>query len=351
MDILVGDVMGKGVPAALLGAATKSQFVRSLAQLQSSLGRLPQPQEVVGSVHDHVTKRFVELDSFATALYARFDLDEGAVDFVDCGHPKMIHYHGRTGECSFLDGRDLPLGFSERHTYRQDRAHFESGDMFVLYTDGLTEVFSPEDELLGEDRILDLVTAKGDRPVAEVVDGLRRLAEDFAGGRDFRDDFTLAVVRVSDVGPHLPGTVERVLLLRREAPDLSEVRRIVGRICQQVRPDADPTFSLELQQALQEVLTNVIRHSGDSAADTPVEVRFRAAPESVQVEVLHEGIPFEPKEIRLPDLEDYPEGGFGLYIIHESVELAQYGVLDDGRNVVRLIKWFRSESDGDPGQG
>lgn len=345
LDVVVGDVMGKGIPAALLGAATKSQFIRSLSQLQSSLGRIPQPQEIVASVHGAVSARLMELESFATALFARFDLDEGVVDYVDCGHPKMIHYQARTGTCSLLEGHDLPLGFSERSSYRQERVHFEAGDMFLLYSDGLTEIFSPEGEILGEERVAEAVSSHGHRPVPEVIHTIWEMAKAFGNSRELRDDCTFAVVRVSDVGPYPMGSLERVLHLRKDSAELAQVRTVVDQVWARFNPGRTGTEGSELKQALQEVLTNVIRHSGDPDPQGQFEVRFKATPKSVQVEVIYVGVPFQPGEAKLPDLASYPEGGFGLYIIQHSVDIAQYGVMNDGRNIVRLIKWFSKEDE------
>src|SRR5262249_58029311 len=82
LDVIVGDVMGKGVPAALLGAAIKSHFLRALSHLISFLDRsqLPEPEEVVRLVHADVTKEFIGLEFFATLCYARFDPPGGRVD-------------------------------------------------------------------------------------------------------------------------------------------------------------------------------------------------------------------------------------------------------------------------------
>src|SRR5262249_39811908 len=116
LDVVVGDVMGKGVPAALLGAAIKSHLLRALSHLiiSSKQGKLPDPEEIVTSVHAEVTKQFINLESFTTLCYMRFDLARRRVDFIDCGHTKTVHFRRRTGACETLQGENMPLGFSER---------------------------------------------------------------------------------------------------------------------------------------------------------------------------------------------------------------------------------------------
>jgi sigma-B regulation protein RsbU (phosphoserine phosphatase) len=141
LDVVVGDVMGKGVPAALLGAEIKSYFLRALSSLIASLdrGKLPEPEEIVTLVHADVTSQFIGLESFATLCYARFDLETRRVALVDCGHTKTVHLQYHAGTCEMLQGENIPLGFSEREIYKQVSAPFEAGDMFFFYSDGVTE--------------------------------------------------------------------------------------------------------------------------------------------------------------------------------------------------------------------
>jgi sigma-B regulation protein RsbU (phosphoserine phosphatase) len=112
LDVVVGDVMGKGVPAALLGAAIKSQFLHALRHLVAQVAgaKFPEPEDVVRMVHGGVTSQFIGLDFFATLCYARFDPSARRVDFVDCGHTKTIHFSPRTQTCEMLQGENVPLG-------------------------------------------------------------------------------------------------------------------------------------------------------------------------------------------------------------------------------------------------
>jgi sigma-B regulation protein RsbU (phosphoserine phosphatase) len=129
--------MGKGVPAALMGAAIKSSFLRALSSLIAPLdrGKLPEPEVIVTSVHANVSRQFIGLESFATLCYARFNLEQRRVTLVDCGHTKTVHFHSRTGTSETLDGKNIPLGFSEGALYKQIFAPFEVGDIFFFYSD------------------------------------------------------------------------------------------------------------------------------------------------------------------------------------------------------------------------
>ena len=135
LDVIVGDVMGKGIPAALLGAATKSHFLQALSRLISlaAPGVLPEPKDIVTLAHSEVARQLIELESFVTLCYARFDLVERRLELVDCGHTTTIHYRPATATCQLLQGENLPLGVSESEIFEQMSVAVEPGDVFLFY--------------------------------------------------------------------------------------------------------------------------------------------------------------------------------------------------------------------------
>ena len=92
LDVIVADVMGKGIPAALLAGATKSNFLEALCHLMamSRNGALPEPKEIVTLAHADMVRQLIDLESFVTLSYARLDLNRRVLDLVDCGHTGMM---------------------------------------------------------------------------------------------------------------------------------------------------------------------------------------------------------------------------------------------------------------------
>ncbi len=343
VDIVVGDVMGKGNAAALLGAATKSQFARALAALLVRTGpNLPEPEDIVNVVHDRLTGRLLALESFVTANYARFDVAERQLTFVDCGHPGILRYRALTGECTSLKGDNLPLGFLESHEYRQRTVAIEDDDLFVLYSDGLTEVRNAEGEMFGEQRLKEVVTSVGHKSPREVTQAVHRAAKSFAVAEHFDDDLTLVVARV---GPSLvrQPLVQLTDQVPRDPSALSRIRALVADVVARAGPEwADVDYVTELQQAVQEAVTNIIHHAVGGDPSTPIEVVMNGFADEVSVLLFYEGKPFWPAVIEAPVVEDHPEGGFGLYIIEQLVHSARSFVADDGRSCTHLIKrWKR----------
>lgn len=202
LDIVVGDVMGKGVPAALLGAAIKSHFLRAFSHLVTSSEhrRLPEPEEIVTSVHAEVTSQFMSLESFVTLCYARFDLEKHRVTFVDCGHTKTIHFRRGTGTSDTLRGENVPLGFSEGEIYRQVSVPFEAGDVFFFYSDGVTEAQNEAGEFFREDRLIESIQANSELAPEELIERVRRAVVAFSHSEEFADDLTCVAMKIEDTG-------------------------------------------------------------------------------------------------------------------------------------------------------
>jgi PAS domain S-box-containing protein len=205
-DLIIGDVMGKGLSAALLGAATKAQILRCFIHLLSNASDvgLTAPGALMRRVHETLTPRLIELETFITAAYVRFDLAHQQIFLVDCGHTSTIHCQAQTGECGFIVGTSLPLGVMENATYREVRIPFGPGDLFVFYSDGITEAFDPQRKMFGGNRLLELTRSHRHLAPQQLVDTIHHAVQEHTHSSHFADDVTCIVVRIDDV-PHGPG--------------------------------------------------------------------------------------------------------------------------------------------------
>ena len=348
LDVIVGDVMGKGVPAALFGAAVKSHFLRALSSLLSSeQGRLPSPEEIVAYVHGEVTHEFIGLESFMTLCYARFDHVRQEVTFVDCGHTKTIHLDKATGEIRTLEGDSLPLGVSEREVYKQVTASFAAGDLFCFYSDGVTEARSEAGELFGFDRLAETVRNNGHLAPAELVERVRRTVVEFSNAETFPDDLTCVAVRIDALrepgaapeAPIVGAAIDAVSALS----ELAVIRAFVRGFCRDAPPaamDTDRTSELEL--AVNEAASNIMRHAYEGRADMPVRVEAEAYADRIVIRLYNTGKPFDPAMAAPPSFDGTRDGGFGVYMIAHSVEHAEYFQDEHGRNGLTLVK-YRSQ--------
>jgi sigma-B regulation protein RsbU (phosphoserine phosphatase) len=352
LDVIVGDVMGKGVPAALLGAATKAHFLKALGHLSSEAGGQPEPREVVMRTHADIARRLAELESFVTLCYARIDTRRSRIDLVDCGHTGVIHLHQATSQANLLHGDNLPLGVREEEVYSQAFAPLRSGDLLVFFSDGVTEARNPGGELFGVGRLLDTICTMGSVKPAVLVDAIRGAVAGFCACNHFRDDLTVVAVRVEEVGD---ATVHDKMTIPSDLNDLHRIREFVrafsgAGLCPLLDPQAVDALAL----AANEVASNIVRHACRGQTDRLIEVEAEAYPGRITIRLRHPGKLFIPPPPRL-SLPDAPrESGFGLYMLAKSVDEVHYYRDTAGRSCTALVKYRaanligKGEADGYP---
>ena len=206
-DILVGDVMGKGVGAALIGAGVRSAYHQVLADLQvvKSFGTvLPTPVQIVNELHRVLTPRLTELSSFVTLALYRFDLEAGTLTYVNAGHTHGLLMSAAQGKVVLIAGENSPIGVLPDEVYVEVCVPIGPGDSLLIYSDGITEACNPSGEQFGQERLIGAFEAG--RAAALVpfalLDALQQTLKGFTGGAPPLDDQTAIVVEWhSDVVP------------------------------------------------------------------------------------------------------------------------------------------------------
>jgi PAS domain S-box-containing protein len=337
LDVIVGDVMGKGVPAALLGAATKSHFIEALSHLTalSKDGKLPEPKEIVTLAHAEIARHLINLENFVTLCYGRLDLNRRNLDLVDCGHTGIIHLHSQTGLCKMVHGENLPLGIREGEIFNQISVRFEPGDLLLFYSDGVTEARNASGELFGIDRLLNCVTANSKLDPEAFVDAIRKATLAFSGSSRLTDDLTCVVIKIEEPERAL---AHAELQIRSDLKELRRVREFVRLFCRDLAEPLDEDSVAKLELAVNEAASNIMRHAYRGRTDQLIEIDAAAFPSQVSVRLHHLGDPFDPSTISPPALDGSQESGFGIYLITQSVDEARYCRDERGRNCVALVK-------------
>lgn len=184
--IIVADVSGKGVPAALIMAEVRAS-VQLLASMQSGLEELTQRLNTL--IHQSTDKK-----SFVTFLAATVDARRSMMRYVCAGHPPPIL--SSRGTVRSLERGTLPLGVTS--TLPRLTAHTENlqaGDLVVCFTDGIIERSNLQGEQYGEEKLLEYVRTHSDSEVGQFIEQLFEEVSDFGRGKEPDDDATIAVVR------------------------------------------------------------------------------------------------------------------------------------------------------------
>jgi len=186
IGICIGDVVGKGITAALLMANLQASF-RAFAEEGVSPGAL------CGKLHGVISNNVAQ-EKFVTFCYCTIDAAENRLIYASAGHCPPLLLRGR-GEAISLKEGGTPLGILPGKEYADTEVQLEAGDRLVLYTDGLTEAMNAEDEQFGEPRLVGLGRKNTGLGAAELLEVIRKEVSGFSGG-SFQDDFTLVVVAV-----------------------------------------------------------------------------------------------------------------------------------------------------------
>jgi len=342
LDIIFGDVMGKGVPAALLSAGTKTEFLRSLVHLLvgSPRGHIPQPADIVNRVHQVLTQHLLDLDSFVTLSYVRFDAPASKVTLVDCGSTKLIRRAGDTGRIDCLSGFNLPLGSAASEVYAEATFDYAPNDLFVLYSDGVTEARNPAGEEYGLERLCDLIARRTDLDSQQLAKSISEAVTGFVGSRSLADDLTCVVLKMIEVQADDALLSGDELEVTSAPKELRRIRAFVRGYCEGRGGCGMRAHELDmLELAVSEAASNIMRHAYHGRTDRRILIGIDAGGEALTVQLTHDGDPFADGEhVSDPLAEGASESGFGLFIIRQAVETVDYGEDKLGRQYIRLSK-------------
>ncbi|HVQ40009.1 MAG TPA: SpoIIE family protein phosphatase [Pyrinomonadaceae bacterium] len=343
IDIIIGDVMGKGIPAALVGAATKSHLYQALNRLlASSNGSIPEPEQIINAAHTRVTTQLIDCESFTTLCLARFDITNRHLTFVDCGHTQTIRYRN-SGEIEFLQGVNMPLGFSEKEVYEQTTISFDPGDVFLFYSDGLTEAHDHSGELFGEERLADCVRAHGHLQPAQLIEKVRAGVVAFAASEIFSDDLTCVAVKIDDHLNVLSGN-RAELVTTSNLLELEKIRSFVREVCDcKIEPRLDPAVTDSLVLGLNEAATNIMRHAYAGRDDGEIRFVAEVSTDAIVIRICHYGAGFDRANVVQPEFDRTREGGFGLFIIEQCFDDVAYTTDEQGKHCTRLIKTINTK--------
>lgn len=189
VGLVVGDVSGKGIPAALM-----------VSTLHSALRLLLDQSELGPSLLERLNRHILESsmpNKFITLLIGEVDPESGVLRYMNAGHNPGFLLR-RDGALNELGAGGVPLGLLPGSRYGMSEVSLAPGDLLCLYSDGITEAESVEEEEFGNERLIDLLRRYRDRPLQEVLDSIHYAVSDHAQGRPQGDDQTLVLLRRDD---------------------------------------------------------------------------------------------------------------------------------------------------------
>ncbi|MEZ5291291.1 MAG: GAF domain-containing protein [Vicinamibacterales bacterium] len=192
--VAVGDVSGKGVPAALYSVFA-GEVVRGRTYRRRAMPNRTGPGPTLTSINRILHERQLE-EYYCTLCYTEFDLRNHTATLANSGLPFPIRCSADGAVCEHLALPGVPLGSFGTTTYDEIVVPANAGDVFVFFSDGISETFNGDGAEFGSARIAEIVRDHRDRPAAEIVDRIFESMETFRGDAEQNDDQTAVVVRI-----------------------------------------------------------------------------------------------------------------------------------------------------------
>ncbi len=332
LAIVMADVSGKGVPAALFMVIGKT-----LIKDHTGLGN------DLGGVFSEVNNLLCASNSeglFITAFEGVLDLVSGEFRFVNAGHemPFISHAGGEFKPYKIKPG--FVLAGMEDIRYKAGSFMLEPGDKIFQYTDGVTEATDVNNQLYGMERLEKVLTDNRSGSPQEILEAVKEDIDRFCGEAEQFDDITMLALeykeRFDDGGPKKEITVEA------DIEKIPEVTEFVNRELE--KRDCPPKAQMQIDIAIDELCGNIARY-----AYTPkkgmltVGVSFEEDPLAAVITFTDCGVPYDPLAKADPDVtlsaEDREIGGLGIFMVKKSMDDMKYSYTD-GRNILTIKKKF-----------
>jgi sigma-B regulation protein RsbU (phosphoserine phosphatase) len=188
LGIAIGDVSGKGAPAAIY-AALVSGILRSHAPIE------PGPAEMLSAVNLSLAERRIEAQ-FVSLIYAVWDDEHRTLLVANSGLPRPVYVHD--GKNNVIEATGLPLGLFDEAEYDEFRFKMKPGDMFVFFSDGILDARDRKGEMFGRGRVEKIIAECGGKSADCVVDRLFKAAAEHSAGVETFDDQTVVAIKVKD---------------------------------------------------------------------------------------------------------------------------------------------------------
>ena len=316
----IGDVSGKGVPAALLMAIAHSLF-RTLS------AHSDYPERIMQALNRSISENNPDI-MFITMFLGVMELSTGKIRYCNAGHNPPIVI--KDGKASFLGTEpSLLLGVESEAAYVTHELELSPGDTLLLYTDGLTEAENTQKELFGETRALDSATAFGAMTAQEQLACMRERVSQFVDHAEQSDDLTMLAVRYTPA--------KDTLTLTNEIQELGRLEPFLNNFFE--RNHIEPSLLPGVNLALEEALANVIMYAYPEGTCGEVTLSAKVTDKAICMEISDGGVPFNPlqqQEANLDvSLEERQIGGLGIHLIKEIMNEVNY-VYKDGKNVLTM---------------
>lgn len=328
LALVMADVSGKGVPAALFMVIAKTLIKNRCQQGES-------PAAVLENVNNQLCESN-EAGMFVTVWLGIYNIRTGQLDYVNAGHEYPAVYRAETKAFTLIkDKPDFVVAGMENMKYRQHTMILEPGDKLFLYTDGVPEATNSKNELYGEKRMLDCLNEHGTARIEELLAHVRESVDNFVQEAEAFDDLTMLAFEVISYEMETEKYMAKSIMVKNEIDNLSYLLSFTEENLKEYGMDERAINHSCV--CIDELFSNISLYSGAN----DVELTIRGDDDSVFLIIKDDGMQFDPTAADEADTtqsaDDRRIGGLGIHIVRKLMDSVSYEYIN-GKNVVTLEK-------------
>ena len=333
MFFCIGDVSGKGTPAAMLMAVAHTKF-RDFSIHENN------PARIMQKINE-TTSEGNETNMFVTLFIGVLDLPTGRLRYCNAGHDKPVII----GRETLPAVPNLPVGLFADFKYELQETQLDSGSTLFLYTDGLTEAKNTQHEMFGLKRVMPLLDASTDLMPAQLLKKMRDEVTTYVGDAEQSDDLTMLAIRYTP--KQFDTMLDETFVMNN---DIKEVARFSEFIKEATgKMGIEKSLANQLRLAAEEAIVNVIDYAYPPGTEGHIEVRMMYDGTTLRFKIIDSGVAFDPTAKEKADTtlsaEDRQIGGLGILLVRELMDSINYE-RNNGKNILTLIKDINGNDNG-----
>ena len=326
----IGDVSGKGVPASLFMAVTRSTF-RTVSVHESM------PDRII-TIMNRTIADMNKTNMFVTLFVGVLDLPTGRLHYCNAGHDTPLLVGAGVGELSC--DANIPVGFMPQWKYTLQEAHIFTGTTIFLFTDGLTEAEDINHAQFQMERVHEVAgqaLAQQMQEPKELIGSMTEAVHQFVGDAEQSDDLTMMAIQY--IKQQHDVKLRKSIVLPNDVEEVSKLTAFVEEVCEAMGFDGALTAQLTL--AIEEAVVNVMKYAYPPQKRGDVTIEAQSNDLRLKFTIIDSGMPFDPTVRAEVDTtlsaEDRPIGGLGIHLVRKIMDSINYERVDS-LNVLTLRK-------------
>ena len=326
----IGDVSGKGVPASLFMAVTRSIF-RTVSVHESM------PDRII-TIMNRTIADMNKTNMFVTLFVGVLDLPTGRLHYCNAGHDAPLLVGAGVGELSC--DANIPVGFMPQWKYTLQEAHIFTGTTIFLFTDGLTEAEDINHAQFQMERVHEVAgqaLAQQMQEPKELIGSMAEAVHQFVGDAEQSDDLTMMAIQY--IKQQHDVKLRKSIVLPNDVEEVSKLTAFVEEVCEAMGFDGALTAQLTL--AIEEAVVNVMKYAYPPQKRGDVTIEAQSNDLRLKFTIIDSGMPFDPTVRAEVDTtlsaEDRPIGGLGIHLVRKIMDSINYERVDS-LNVLTLRK-------------